>query len=59
MPGTFDALSELLDKQLFSHSKSGIVTNMFPLTLSGKDCTARQDDGTLGPNPLLSNGTKN
>ena len=28
MSDAFDAVSELLDKQLFSHSKSDIVTNV-------------------------------
>ena len=55
MSDAFDAVSELLDKQLFSDSKSDIVTNVFTDALV-KRCSAakltQQDDDTLGASPL-------
>ena len=57
MPDAFDAVSELLDKQLFSHSKSDIVMNVstdaiVKIVLRGKMTTYSV--------PIhLSKGTKN
>ena len=60
----FDAVSELLDKQLFSNSKSDIVTNVFTdaivkIVQCGQ--TYQQDDVTVGLKSVpvhLSKGTK-
>ena len=54
MSHVFDAVSELLDKQLFSDSKSDIVTNVFIDTLVKIVSAAKlnqQDDDTVGPSP--------
>ena len=55
MSDAFDAVSELLDKQLFSDSKSDIVTNVFTdalVKIVQRGKTIQQDDDTLGPSPL-------
>ena len=55
MSDAFDAVSELLDKQLFSDSKSDIVTNVITdalLKIVQRGELTQQDDDTLGPSPL-------
>ena len=51
----FDTVSELLDKQLFSNSKSDIVTNVFTgaiVKIVQRGQSYQQDDVTVGSSPL-------
>ena len=55
MSDAFDAVSELLDKQLFSNSKSDIVSNVFTgaiVKIEQRGQSYQQDDVTVGSSPL-------
>ena len=58
MSDVFDAVSELLDKQLFSDSKSDILTNVFTHALAARQNLTKKM--TTHSVPVhLSKGTKN